>query len=259
MRPPPFHWWRTVLFLIPTLALYTTVLGTLSLLSSVVGGRGVFAHRCAQWWSRLLLWTAGVRVERRGAALPPDATSCIFVANHSSHYDTPILFTALPRQLRIIAKAALGRIPFVGWHLRRAGHLLIDRRNPGAAVIKKMHRMIRDGASLLVYPEGSRTRDGRVMKFKGGVFLLAIETGLPIVPVSVSGSRVVMPKDRLMVCPATVRVTVHEAIPTAGLTRDGARVLADHVREIVARDVAGTGQFSTETARSGTGLPGSPN
>jgi 1-acyl-sn-glycerol-3-phosphate acyltransferase len=233
VKLPPFHWWRTVLFLIPALALFTIVLGTMSLLSSVVDARGVFAHRCARWWSGLLLWTAGVTVERRGVP-PPEATSCIFVANHSSHYDTPILFTALPRQLRIIAKATLGRIPFVGWHLQRAGHLLVDRQNPGASVLKKMQRMVRQGASLIVYPEGSRTRDGQVMKFKGGVFLLAIETGLPIVPVTVSGSRVVMPKGRLMVCPGTVTVTVHEAIPTSGLTREDARPLADRVRTIVA-------------------------
>lgn len=238
MTLPPLHWWRTVFYLIPALALFTIVLGTMSLVSSVFDAGGVFAHRCAQWWSRLLLWTAGVTIERRGVP-PPEGTSCIFVANHSSHYDTPILFTALPRPLRIIAKAALGGIPFVGWHLRRAGHLLVDRKHPGAAVFKKMQRMAGQGASLIAYPEGSRTSDGQVMKFKGGVFLLAIETGLPIVPVSVSGSRRVMPKARLMVCPATVRVTVHETIPTVGLTRDDARALADRVRGIVAGDVKG--------------------
>jgi 1-acyl-sn-glycerol-3-phosphate acyltransferase len=229
----PYHWWRTVFFLIPTLALFTVVLGTMSLLSSVVDTRGLFAHRCAQWWSRLLLWTAGVKIDRRGTP-PPSGTSCIFVANHSSHYDTPILFTAIPRQLRIIAKATLRHVPFVGWHLSRAGHLLIDRTNPGAGVLKRMQRMMRQGASLIVYPEGARTPDGRLMKFKGGVFLLAIENGLPIVPVTVAGSRSVMPRGRLMVCPASVQVTVHQAIPTIGLAREDARALADRARDVVA-------------------------
>jgi len=233
VRVRPYHWWRTVFFLIPTLALFTVVLGTMSLLSSVVDARGLFAHRCAQWWSRLLLWTAGVRIDRRGTP-PPAGTSCIFVANHSSHYDTPILFTAIPRQLRIIAKATLRHVPFVGWHLSRAGHLLIDRSNPGAGVLKRMQRMMRQGASLIVYPEGARTRDGKLMKFKGGVFLLAIENGLPIVPVTVAGSRAVMPRGRLMVCPASVQVTVHDAIPTVGLAREDARALADRARDVVA-------------------------
>jgi 1-acyl-sn-glycerol-3-phosphate acyltransferase len=230
-----------VFYLIPTLALFTVVLGTMSLISGVFDSRGIFAHRCAQWWSRLLLWTAGVRIERRGV-LPDEGSSCIFVANHSSHYDTPILFTSLPRQLRIIAKATLRHVPFVGWHLARAGHLLIDRKNPGAGVLKRMQKMTTQGASLIVYPEGARTRDGRVMKFKGGVFLLAIDNGWPIVPVSVSGSRAVMPRGRLMVCPATVRVTVHDAIPTTGMTREDARSLAERAREIVS---SGTEEFAS--------------
>jgi 1-acyl-sn-glycerol-3-phosphate acyltransferase len=232
VKLPPYHWWRTVFFLIPAVALYTIALGTVSLISSPVDARGRFAHECARWWSKLILWTTGVKFERRGEPLP--STSCIFVANHASIYDIPILFSALPRQLRIIAKAALGRIPFVGWHLRRAGHLLVDRQNPGAAVLKKMQRMVQEGASLIVFPEGSRTNDGLVHRFKGGVFLLAIDTGLPIVPVSVSGSRTVMPKGRLMVCPARVRVTVHDPISTDGLTREDARGLADRVRTVVA-------------------------
>jgi 1-acyl-sn-glycerol-3-phosphate acyltransferase len=96
-----------------------------------------------------------------------------------------------------------------------------------------MQRMTQQGVSLYVFPEGSRTSDGRVGRFKGGIFLLAIETGLPIVPVSVINSRAVMPKGRLMVCPATVRVVVHEAVLTTGMTREDARKLADRTREIV--------------------------
>jgi 1-acyl-sn-glycerol-3-phosphate acyltransferase len=235
---PPFHWWRTVFYLIPALIVATVVLGTLSLLSGLIDRRGRLAHGCARLWSRWLLWTAGIRVTRRGEA-PAGETSHVFVANHSSHYDTPIMFTSVPRQLRIIAKAALGRIPFVGWHLQRAGHLLIDRQNPGATVLRKMQRMVGQGASLIIYPEGSRTPDGRVHRFKGGVFLLAIDSGLPVVPISISGSRAVMPKGRLMVCPGDITVTIHDAIPTAGMTRDDARALAARVHEIVAGAVQG--------------------
>jgi 1-acyl-sn-glycerol-3-phosphate acyltransferase len=233
---PPFHWWRTVFYLIPALVVATVVLGTLSLLSGLIDPRGRLAHQCAQWWSRWLLWTARVHVEQVGT-LPAEEASAVFVANHSSHYDTPIMFTAVPHQLRIIAKAALGRIPFVGWHLHRAGHLLIDRQKPGPAVLRKMRRMVSQGASLIVYPEGSRTPDGEVHTFKGGVFLLAIESALPIVPISIRGSRAVMPKGRLMVCPGRVRVTVHEAISTKDLTRDAARALAARVQSIVASGV----------------------
>lgn len=238
MSVPPFRWWWTVLVLVPSIAFYTIVLGTASLIGGLFDSRGRWAHGCAQIWARLILVTSGVRIDRRGQ-LPPDGESCIFVANHSSFYDTPILFTALPRQLRIMAKAALFYVPFIGWHLRRGGHLLVDRKNPGAAIFKRMQRMARSGASLVVFPEASRTIDGTIKRFKGGIFLLAIENGLPVVPVSVAGSRVVMPKGRFMVLPATVVVTVHEPIVTRGLARDDARALAERVQGIVASAVPG--------------------
>jgi len=233
---PPFHWWKTVFFLIPVLSIATIVLGTISLLASVVDRSGSAGHRCAQWWSRLILWTSGVRYTRQGI-LPSPGQRCIFVANHSSFYDIPILFTAVPRQLRIMAKATLGRLPFIGWHLHRSGHLLVDRHNPGASIFKKMQRMTNQGAALIVFPEGGRSEDGELLPFKPGVFLLAIENDLAIVPISVSGGRDVMPIGRLMVRPARVRVTVHEPVSTAGLGRRDARRLAVDVREIIASGV----------------------
>jgi 1-acyl-sn-glycerol-3-phosphate acyltransferase len=233
VRLPPFDWWRSIFFLLPVITVCTVFLGTLSLLSTFFDRRGAFAHRCARWWSQAILGVSGVRVEERGT-LPAGDTSCVFVANHASFFDIPILFATVPRPLRIIAKAALGRVPFIGWHLRRAGHLLVDRTNPGAAIVKKMQRMTADGASLIVFPEGSRSRNGELGKFKGGVFLLALETGLPIVPISVSGSRAVMPPGRVAVHPSHVCVTMHEPIATTGMTREDARALAARVREVVA-------------------------
>lgn len=237
MTLPPFHWWRTVFFLIPAIAIYTIVLGILSLLVGLIDGSGRLPHKCAQWWGRAILFTSGVRIRLGGLPLPADGASCVFVANHSSIYDTPILLTALAVQLRLMAKATLGYVPFIGWHLSRSGHVLVNRKNPGAGIFKRMQRMARSGASLFVFPEASRTTDGRLKKFKAGIFLLAIENKLPVVPVSISGSRVVMPKGRLMVCPATVDVTVHAAIPTVDLTRADARALATKVQEIVASAV----------------------
>ncbi len=178
MTVPPFRWWWTTVVLVPAIAAYTIVLGTASLLSGLADARGFWAHRCAQLWARLILVTSGVRIDRRGRPLPPAGESCIFVANHSSIYDVPILFTALPRQLRIMAKAALGYVPFIGWHLHRSGHVLVNRVNPGAGIFKRMQRMARSGASLVVFPEASRTIDGTVRRFKGGIFLLAIENKL---------------------------------------------------------------------------------
>jgi 1-acyl-sn-glycerol-3-phosphate acyltransferase len=222
-----------VFYLIPVIGLYTIVLGTLSLLSSL-SGRGRFADRCQRWWAQLILWTTGVRVRVAGADRVTDGASYIFASNHQSIYDIPIVFASLPRRLRIVAKASLGNFPFLGWHLRAGGHVLVDRDRPGAGVVKRMRRLVRDGASVLVFPEGTRSVNGDIGRFKGGMFLLAIETGLPIVPVTLEGSRDVMKKGRLMVCPGDVAMTVHEPIPTSGLTRDDARGLAERVRAVVA-------------------------
>jgi 1-acyl-sn-glycerol-3-phosphate acyltransferase len=234
---PPFHWWRTVFYLIPAIAVYTIVLGTLSILSSVIDPGGDLGHKCARAWAWLLLRTTGVRIEVRGVEHLAHSGSSVFAANHQSIYDIPIVFTSIPRQLRIVAKDSLGRFPFLGWHLRRTGHLLVDRRNPGAGILKKMSRLIGGGRSLIVFPEGTRSADGAVARFKGGIFLLAIEAGLPIVPVSIARSRFVMWKGRLTTRPGDVTVTIHPPIATAGLTREDARELAERVRGIVRREV----------------------
>lgn len=234
MRLPPFHWWRTVFVLIPVLGLCTIGLGTVSLLAGLVDGRGRLAHRCAQWWSRAILWTSGVRLSLQGARLPADRTPCLFVANHASFYDIPIVFTAVPRQLRIMAKASLAYVPFIGWHLMRSGHVLVNRHTPGAGIYKRMQRMARSGASLIVFPEGGRTTTDALLPFKAGIFLLAIEHQLPVVPLTVVGARDVMPKGRLMVLPAAVTVTVHPPIATDGLGRADARALARRTQDVIA-------------------------
>jgi 1-acyl-sn-glycerol-3-phosphate acyltransferase len=236
-RFPPYHWWRTVFFLIPAIGVYTIVLGTTSILASVVDTSGDFGHRCARAWAWLILKTTGVRVTVKGLERLDLSRSYVFVSNHQSIYDIPIIFASLPVQLRIVAKASLGRFPFLGWHLRRTGHLLVDRRNPGPGIVKKMARLVGGARSLIVFPEGTRSTDGSVARFKGGTFLVAIDAGLPIVPVSIEGSRHVMLKGRLMTCPGDVTMTLHDPIPTTDVGRDGARDLAETVRSVVRADL----------------------
>lgn len=235
---PPFHWWRTVFWLIPAIGVYTIILGCLSLASSLVDRSGNTAHRCARGWARLILLTTGVHVRVEGLDRLPRDGAYVFVSNHQSIYDIPILFWTLPFQLRIIAKASLGRFPVLGWHLRYTGHLLVNRQRTGAATLAQVAALMDGGGSLIVFPEGTRSRDGQVGPFKRGLFLMAIDAGMPVVPVSVAGSRHVMLKGRLMTCPGRVDVVVHDPIQTRGMRRDGARGLADRTREIVERTAA---------------------
>ncbi|HKC55709.1 MAG TPA: lysophospholipid acyltransferase family protein [Vicinamibacterales bacterium] len=236
-RLPPYHWWRTVFYLIPAITVYTVVLGTLSIGSSVFERSGRFAHWCARTWSRLILVTTGVRVEVSGLERLDRERAYVFVANHQSIYDIPIVFWSLPYQIRIIAKASLGRFPFLGWHLSRTGHILVDRRHPNrAAIFGRASRLMREGLSLIVFPEGTRSRDGRVAPFKGGSFYLALEAGLPVVPIAIVGSRHVMLKGRLATSPGRVKLIVHEPIDTTGLSGNprAARAFAARVREVIA-------------------------
>ncbi len=234
----PWHWWRTVFFLIPAISVYTVVLGTASLVSSLFDRRGDFGHKCARAWSWLILKTSGVRVEVSGLERLDPSRSYICAANHQSIYDIPIVFAALPLQLRIISKDSIGRVPFLGWHLQRTGHLLIDRSKSGAGTMKKLARLVRQRHSLIIFPEGTRSIDGSVAKFKGGSFLIAVDAGLPVVPISIQGSRHVMFRGRLMVCPGTVSVTIHQPIETAGVPRDEVRDFSARVHDVVASAAA---------------------
>ncbi len=237
MRFPPYHWWRTVFFLIPAIALYTIVLGTLSIGSSLFEKRGYFAHWCARTWSRLILITTGVRVDVRGLERLTPGRTYVFVSNHQSIYDIPVLFWSLPFQLRIIAKDSLGNFPFLGWHLRRTGHMLVDRRHPDRrAVFGWASRLTSQGLSLIVFPEGTRSPDGRVGRFKGGSFYLALEAGLPVVPLSVVGSRHVMLKGRLATYPGNVTLIVHDPIDTTGMSGADAKAFGERVRQVIQPD-----------------------
>ena len=234
---PSYHWWRTVFFLIPAIGVYTIALGTLSIASSLFERTGHFAHWCARTWSRLILLTTGVRVTVAGLERLEPGRTYVFVSNHQSIYDIPILFWSLPYQLRIIAKESLGNFPFLGWHLRRTGHMLVDRRRPDRSrIFGWASRLTSNGLSLIVFPEGTRSRDGRIARFKGGGFLLALQAGLPVVPLSIVGSRHVMLKGRLATYPGTVRLVVHDPIDTSGLAGLDPKEFGERVRRVIAPD-----------------------
>src|SRR5204863_395543 len=176
-----------------------------------------FGHPDARAWSSLILRTTGVRVQVSGLERLDRSRSYLFAANHQSIYDIPIVFASLPFQLRIIAKESLGKIPFVGWHLQRTGHVLVDRANPGPGVVKRMARLVAAGHSLIVFPEGTRSTDGSVGRFKGGSFVIALQAGLAVVPITIVGSRHVMLRGQVTVRPGSVTLIVHEPIETSAI------------------------------------------
>ena len=232
-----FHWFRTVFFLIPAIGVYTIVLGIASITSSFFDRRGHFAHGCARAWSWLILATTGVDVTVTGLERIVPGKTYVFVANHQSIYDIPCLFWSIPFQLRIIAKESLGNFPMLGPHLKRTGHMLVDRSKPDrSGIFGWASRLTANGLSLIVFPEGTRSRSGMMAKFKGGSIMLAMQAGLPIVPISVIGSRHVMKKGELTTRPGRVRLIVHEPIVTPANAEPSVaevRELADRIRGVI--------------------------
>jgi 1-acyl-sn-glycerol-3-phosphate acyltransferase len=189
----------------------------LSLPVMLVTGSGDVAMWLAKHaWAPSCLWLTGCR--RLAEPLPPlPVGPLIFASNHESALDIWVLVEMLPRMVRFVAKAELFRIPVFGWYMRLGGHVSVDRRNHVQAVqsLRAAAALVRAGTSLIVFPEGTRSPDGRVQPFKKGPFALAMEAGVPVVPVAVSGSAAATPKGLVAVWPGPIRVAVGEPVDPA--------------------------------------------
>ncbi len=221
--------------LLPFGLLLTALFGLPAILSGLVDRTGRLPRRIAGGWGRALLYSFGVEVKVFGIENVPCGPA-IYAANHSSALDIPLVFGHLPVDFRIIHKRSLYLAPILGQFLYVGGHIGIDRSNPFRArkSLEEATARVRDGISLAVFPEGTRSRDESVRSFKRGSFVLAIEAGVPVVPVSLAGVKRVVPRGLLSVERGTVILTIHPPVATTGRTAEDASRLADEVRSIVA-------------------------
>ena len=236
-RPPTVLNYLHSVVAIPLIYLYTIVMASISLLLSLHDPMGRRQHWCAQTWCRLIAVTAGVRVRVHGADHIRPGTSYVFLSTHQSYMDIPAMLGYLPAQLRIAAKKSLFRVPFMGWHLTRAGHIPIDRSSTENAVtsMQRAASYLRNGICAFVFPEGTRSRDGYLHGFKKGGFKLAIQAGAPIIPVTIIGSREVLPPNELIFRAGPIDMHVDAPIPTAGLTDADLEQLMNTVYDIMAK------------------------
>ncbi|HEY4184640.1 MAG TPA: lysophospholipid acyltransferase family protein [Polyangia bacterium] len=225
------------------LVLVTTLGATLAILSFPFDRSGNAVLHLARWWSRILLWTAGVRLTVRIEGKLDPRQPYVFMANHLSTVDIWALFIAIPVGIRFIAKKQLGQIPLFGWAMAAGRFIFIDRKNPVAArrSIDLACARIRAGSSVAIFPEGTRSRDGFLAPFKKGGFHLAVTAGVPVVPVAIHGAGDVMAPGRLLVRPGPVVITIGAPIDTAGMGPSDRNALADRVRGEIER---ATGQKS---------------
>jgi 1-acyl-sn-glycerol-3-phosphate acyltransferase len=210
----------------------TAILGILGILSCFLVPSGDAVIPLARLWSRTLLRISRVRliVEGREKIRPPGPY--VFLSNHQSQFDILASVLAIPVQFRILAKKELFYIPVFGWVLKLSGFVGIDRTNRERAIrsLEEAGARIRKGRSLLIYAEGTRSPDGKLLPFKKGGFVLAIEAGVPVIPLTILGSREVLPKGSLRIRPGTITVRVGEPIDPREFTVADKERLMERVR-----------------------------
>ncbi len=192
-------------------------------------------YSVALWIVRNALRLAGVTIVVTGRENLPQRT-CVYMANHQSNIDPPILFVALPPRIAMMGKKQVFSIPVLGGALRAGEFVPVHRENPEEAreSVEVALEKLRRGVSFLAYPEGHRSWDGRLLPFKHGVFVLAIRGGVPIVPITVDGATGLMPKGRWEIYPGVVRVTIHPPVETANRKVEERRKVGREVRAIIA-------------------------
>jgi 1-acyl-sn-glycerol-3-phosphate acyltransferase len=193
---------------------------------------------CREVWSRGLLWVGGARLEVIDQHNCDPKRPTIYMANHQSTLDIVAHFMAVNVPFRYVAKKSLKYVPFLGWYLALTRHIFIDRGNRSSAVrsLEEAGQRIRAGTSILVYPEGTRSEDGRILPFKKGPFALALKARVPIVPVTIEGSGKVQPKNSWNITPGPVRVKIGRPIDVTPYLPDDRVGLAKAVRQVMIQD-----------------------
>lgn len=237
-RPAPLprlERWRSNLFQAPFVFLATGFFGTLALLASLVAKTGRTQHRIARVWARFCVRLSRSRLTIRGAENLHKHPVAVYAANHTSYMDTPVVFSALPFQFRILAKKELWRLPFIGWYLNRSGQIPIDTENPRAALssLSAGVKALRSGMPLFVFPEGSRTPNGELQAFLSGAAFLAIRAQVPLIPIALSGVYDLLPIHTHHFYPGNLVMTVGAPIDTHGMTLRQADELTSRVRSAI--------------------------
>lgn len=220
----------------PLIVLSTIFFATLSLITSLFDRAGRRQAAIARAWSRVLLAVSGVKVRVEGGEKISHDGSYVFASNHASYMDTPVVLANIPVQFRFMAKKGLFSIPFLGWHLARAGHIPVFRDNPRAAVKTlglAAEAIQKHGISLIVFPEGGRTKTGELRDFKDGAAYIAIRAGVPVVPMALKGSRAVLPWGSGIPKSGVIQMRIGDPIPTAGLKMHDRGRLTEQIREQV--------------------------
>jgi 1-acyl-sn-glycerol-3-phosphate acyltransferase len=221
-------------FVCAVILVYIFVVGGPFLLGSIILRRSDALYKVGITGARLALWLGGVKVAVRDADKIPRGRAVVFMPNHQSNCDPPAIISVLPPVLTVV-KQEFFKVPILGKGMKLRGFVPMDRRNRerALAAIEQATAKLKAGYSFLAYPEGTRSPDGRLQPFKKGVFVMAIQSGAEIVPISISGGARILGKGDLRLHPGRLRVTFHDPIPTTGLTMADRDHLIQQVRQAI--------------------------
>ena len=218
----------------PILLTLTILTAVLTVLLSLLGMGKWAGYYPPKLWAKFWCWLMFVRVEVRNRRFIDKKTSYVFVANHQGAYDIFSIYAYLNHNFRWMMKKSLEKVPFVGIACKSSGHIMVDRSSPSAikATMDEAKEKLRDGMSLVVFPEGARSWDGKMRPFKRGAFKLALDFNLPVVPITIDGSFKVLPRTTYNITPGKIVLTIHEPIMPSAEGHDLDKVLAESFEQI---------------------------
>jgi 1-acyl-sn-glycerol-3-phosphate acyltransferase len=222
-RPNPLPWWyrwQTNLIQTPIFGLITVVCGSFAIAVSIIDKEGYTQHRIARIWARGCVWATGSKLTVLGAENLYRSKVGVYASNHTSYMDTPVIFTALPFQFRILARQALWPIPFIGWYLDRSGQMPINTENPRATLssLGTAVKALRSMMPIFVFPEGRRTIDGELQPFLSGAAYLAIRAQVPLIPMALRGVYELLPIHARHFFPGELKLNVGMPLETKGMS-----------------------------------------
>ena len=234
MKVPLKHWPRLILVAI-AVTLMSLLLISFFVICAFFTKHPAPNYHLSRIWSRVVAWACGVTWSLHNADKAVKGQSYIICPNHQSHTDILALLLGLPTPYRWVIKKELINIPVFGMGLARTGAIVLDRTNKAKAfrILKEEAHKASGGWSVLIYPEGTRSADGHIQKFKRGAFIMAVNTGVPILPVTVNGAAKILRKGTLVIRPGHITITLCDPIPTEGLTEDDIPQLMEKTRSAI--------------------------
>jgi 1-acyl-sn-glycerol-3-phosphate acyltransferase len=230
----PYQVYAWLVFL-PLVSLLTVVFSTLTILFAWLVNPHFASRVFATTWARVISFLTPMRVIVEGSEHAQRSRSYIVASNHQSMFDILVIYGWLRLDLKWVMKAELRKIPAIGIGCEKAGHIFVERSNPkqAAQAITDALARLGDGIGVLFFPEGTRSPDGRLLPFKKGAFRTAIDQQLPLLPVTVIGTRDILPARTKRLFPGTARMVVHPAIETAGMTVEQVDALMQQTRDVI--------------------------